>query len=348
MNFFRRSMMSGAALLLLSSCSSDGGGTPLPEDELTELYANDTPKLFTPMTAALWAEVNTTRTGFGDPNDCQAMVNAIPQDGMVLDPCDGDCIQSALDSNTTVRLNPGNYNITSAIRVSGKNLIGNGDGVVIRAGESEQGIRLDTGSTLSNLTVIGASDIGVALFASSNNLIHQVSVSRTGLSSNINSTGRGFQIFESDNNCIVSSQATESMNEDGNGCETCENGGNADGFTLNFASNQNSIINSFASNNADEGFDFWEGGSAFVYLSQATDNGKLVERPAEDGNGFELGRGSAAHFLYKATANNNNANGFDQNNNTTPSVLSQSTATGNGQINCAGFPALDGNTCAPL
>ena len=333
----------------MTACGGGGDeGIPLPEDELETLYENDSPKLFSPMTADLWAEVNAQRTVFGDPNDCQAKINAIPQDGMVLDPCDGDCIQSALDSNTTVRLNPGNYNITTAIRVSGKNLIGNGDGVVIRAGESEQGIRLDSGSTLSNLTVIGAADIGVALFASSNNLIHQVSVSRTGLSSTVNSTGRGFQIFESNNNCIVSSQATESLNEDGNGCDTCENGGNADGFTLNFASAQNSIINSFSANNADEGFDFWEGGSAFVYLSQATNNGKLVERPTEDGNGFELGRGSAAHFLYKAKADNNNANGFDQNNNTTPSVLTQCSASGNGQIQCAGFNALDANTCGVL
>lgn len=288
------------------------------------------------MTAAMWNDVEAQSNAWGDPNNCQAKVRAIPSDGIVLEPCDGSCIQDALDSNPTVRLQPGIYNISSTLNISGKNLIGNAEGVEIRAGEVDTGVTVISGSTVSNLKIIGAANIGVALFGSSNNLIHQVSVSRTGLSSVNNSIGRGFQIFESNNNCIVSSQSTESFNEDGNGCDTCKEGGNADGFTLNFASENNSIINTYSVKNADEGFDFWEGGTAFIYLSEARENGTLVTRPVEDGNGFELGKGSAEHFLYKTMSNNNNANGFDQNNNTIPSVLKQCSATGNGQIDFAG------------
>ena len=110
----------------------------------------------------------------------------------------------------------------------------------------------------------------------------------------------------------------------------CVNGGNADGYALKFGANNNTLIDSHAYRNSDDGIDFWDGGAGFVYFSSAFDAGKTTGKQGKDGNGIKLGIGNVRHNFYKTKAYNNLTNGFDINGNSVQPLLIQSEAFGNG------------------
>ena len=128
----------------------------------------------------------------------------------------------------------------------------------------------------------------------------------------------------------MSNEAFDGYNEDGAGCGPCTLGGNADGFTAKFGAVDNTFIDAHAYRNSDDGFDFWMGGTSYVYFGSAFDSGRIVNRPSGDGNGYKLGRGEATHYLYEAYAYDNIANGFDINGNSLDAVLVSTDARDNG------------------
>ena len=68
------------------------------------------------VSASMWAEINAQRSSFGDTNDCQARVNAIPTSGGVtLQP--GADINAALKANSLVFLSAGTYKLAGTIRL---------------------------------------------------------------------------------------------------------------------------------------------------------------------------------------------------------------------------------------
>jgi hypothetical protein len=139
------------------------------------------------------------------------------------------------------------------------------------------------------------------------------------------------------NNCIVSVEAFDSYNEAGTGSAVTANGGNADGIRNSWSAYNNTFIDVHAYRNSDDGWDFWEGGEAFVYFSSAFDNGKTTGKPSADGNGFKLGKGHVRHHLYKSRAYNNKANGFAINGNSAQPALVQCDSFANGRSDYAGI-----------
>ncbi|MCC7403218.1 MAG: hypothetical protein IT288_02370 [Bdellovibrionales bacterium] len=338
--------------LLLAFCWALIGNRPVAADSIRsgQTKVSVTPKInpgvppgvaFKGVTAAMWAEINSQRVIFGDPNDCQAKVQNIPTSGQTLNPCNGNCINTALSSSNVVILKGGTYAISNTIELKpGKTLIGApGEEVIIDAKNVEEGLWLRGNNTLANVRLIDAGDVGLN-FLGDSSLVYQVSVARTGWTSQINANGAGIGVwYEADNNCIVSVEVYDSYNESGNGCDVCANGGNADGIRNSFGASNNTFIDAHSFRNGDDGWDFWEGNVAFVYFGSSFDNGKTTGKSITgDGNGIKLGRGSAQHRLYKTSANTNKADGFDLNGNTIQPWLVQCTATGNGGLDFAGIP----------
>ena len=319
----------------LAVCACGGGlgsdamvdPSPAPSAEVVYMGVTD----------AMWAEIETQRKVFGDPNDCRSRVAGIPVSGTTISACGGNCINNALAGSNTVILKGGKYTISNMVDLVGKKLLGApGEDVVIDATNVDEALRVGNGSVLSNLRVLDAGNIAVN-FVGNNNLIYRVSAGRTGLSSRINSSGSGFAVhFGTANNCLVSTEAFDSYNEDGAGCAVCAHGGNANGYSLTFGANNNTLIDSHAYRNSDDGIDFWEGGAGFVYFSSAFDSGKTTGKAGADGNGVKLGRGNVRHYFYKTKAYNNLANGFDINGNTVQPLLILSDAFGNGGIDYKG------------
>lgn len=281
-----------------------------------------------------WSEINARRSGIGDPNDCRARVESIAVSADVtVWPGDDAAIRRAIESGArVVELGGGTHSIDDTIRLdAGQQLIGaDGQDVVIRASGVRRGVELDNGAVLSNVAVLGADDEGVVL--RQNSLVHRVSIGRTGYGDTYNENGTGLMVTKGGaNNCIVSAEVFEGFNEGGApDCPACANGGNADGISITFGATDNTIIDTHAYRNSDDGYDFWQSGTTFVYFGSAFDNGKIPGRPAGDGNGFKLGRGDATHHLYKAVARSNQLNGFDLNGNARPAVLVQTESSGNG------------------
>ena len=111
-----------------------------------------------------------------------------------------------------------------------------------------------------------------------------------------------------------------------------------DGYRNSYGAHHNTFIDAHSYRNGDDGFDFWEGGVAFVSFSTSNENGKTTGKSVTgDGNGFKLGRGKVRHYLYKATAYRNKANGFNINGNSIQPVLVNSDAFANGQSGFAGI-----------
>lgn len=296
------------------------------------------------VSAAMWTEIEAQRPSFGDPNDCHARIVAIPTaGGVTLSP--GADINAALKANALVFLSAGTYRLTRPIRLlAGKKLIGvAGQTVTLDASAIAEAIYLDDYSVLVNVNVRDAIDIGLHHYnasrdtGSSNTLVYRVSVGRTGLSPAPNGNGVGFLLTQgASNNCIVSTEAFDTWNEEGSA--STANGGNADGYRNSYGAHHNTFIDSHSYRNGDDGFDFWEGGVAFVYFSTSNESGKTIGKSVTgDGNGFKLGRGSVRHYLYRATASNNKANGFDLNGNSVAPVLIKSEAIGNGELDYAGI-----------
>ena len=297
------------------------------------------------VTASMWAEIDAQRAQLGDSNDCHARVSAIPTSGGVTVSPGAD-INAALASNSLVFLSGGTYKLSSSISLdAGKKLIGvAGQTVTIDASAVDQAVYVRDNAVLANVNIRDAIDIGVNFYnssndtGSSNSLIYQVSVGRTGLSSTSNANGVGFGVwYGASYNCIVSTEAFDTWNESGP-TSTLASGGNADGYRNSYSAHHNTFIDSHSFRNGDDGFDMWEGGVAYMYFNTSHDNGKTTGKTITgDGNGVKLGIGSVSHKLYKVSAFNNKANGFDINGNTVQPTLVQSTATGNGGTNYAGI-----------
>jgi len=302
---------------------------------------------YTGVTAAMWTEIDAQRAAFGDPNDCHAKVNALPTSGGVTLSAGAD-INAALASNSLVFLNGGTYKLSSTISLdSGKKLIGvAGQTVTIDASAVQQAVYLRDNAVLANVNIRNAIDVGVNFYnastdsGSSNSLIYRVSVGATGLASMLNANGVGFGVwYGAANNCLVSTEAFDTWNEDATGSGNATgNGGNADGYRNSYSAHDNTFIDSHSFRNGDDGFDMWEGGIVFMYFNTSHDNGKTTGQTVTgDGNGVKLGVGSVSHKLYKVNAFNNKANGFDINGNTVQPTLVQTSASGNGGSNYFGI-----------
>ena len=278
----------------------------------------------------MWAEIETQRKAFGDPNDCRSRVASIPTVGTTISACNGNCINNALAGSNTVILKGGTYTLSNTIALSGKRLIGApGENVVIDASAVVDAVQTGSSAVLSNLRILDAINVGVN-FTGNNNLMHRISVGRTGLSSISNENGNGFAVqYGAAYNCLVSTEAFDGFNE--TGCAACANGGNANGYVLIFGAHTNTLIDSHAYRNSDDGIDFWDGGVGFVYFSSAFDSGKTTGKAGKDGNGIKLGIGNVRHYFYKSKAYNNLTNGFDINGNSVQPLLIQSEAFGNGK-----------------
>ena len=297
------------------------------------------------VTAAMWTEINAQRLSFGDANDCQARVKAIPTSGGVTLEAGAD-INAALRANSLVFLTGGTYKLAKTISLdAGKKLIGvAGQAVTIDASAVEQAVWLRDNSVLANVSIRDAIDIGLNFYnaksniGSSNALAYEVSVGRTGLSPVPNDGGIGIILTQGASaNCIVSTEVFDSWNEVGQSATTA-NGGNADGYSISFGAHHNSLIDSHSYRNGDDGFDMWEGGVAYLYFCSAFDIGKTTGKAITgDGNGFKLGRGNVRHYLYKATAYRNKSHGFNLNGNSVAPVLVKSDAFGNGQPDYSGI-----------
>ena len=295
------------------------------------------------VSASMWAEIEAHRASFGDPNDCHARVDAIPTSGGITLKAGAD-INAALKGHSLVFLAGGTYKLTRPISLdAGKKLIGlQGQSVTIDASAVQEAIYLRDNTVLANVNIRDAIDVGVNFYnastdaGSSNSLVYQVSVGRVGLSSAPNANGVGFGIwYGATNNCLVSTEAFDTWNEEGS--EVTANGGNADGYRNSYRAHHNTFIDSHSYRNGDDGFDFWEGGVAFVYFSSAFENGKTTGKPATgDGDGFKLGRGSVRHYLYRSTAYRNKANGFDVNGNAIQPALVKAESVANGQQDFSG------------
>ena len=294
------------------------------------------------VSASMWAEINAQRSSFGDTNDCQARVNAIPTSGGVtLQP--GADINAALKANSLVFLSAGTYKLAGTIRLeAGKKLIGvSGQTVTIDASAVEQAVWIRDNAVLANVSIRDAIDIGLNFVGSSagssNALAYQVSVGRTGLSAVPNDGGIGIIITQGASaNCVVSTEVFDSWNEVGQSATTA-NGGNADGYSMSNGAHHNTLIDSHSYRNGDDGFDTWEGGVAYFYFCSAFDIGKTTGKTITgDGNGFKLGRGNVRHYLYKTSAYRNKSHGFNMNGNSVAPVRVKSDAFANGQLDFQG------------
>jgi hypothetical protein len=287
---------------------------------------------WTGVSSAMWAEINNQRAAFGDRNDCKARVDAVPTTGTTINP--GADINAALAGSSVVILSGGTYNLSGPVNIpAGKKLVGAaGQTVTLNARGADRGVQLGTGATLANVIVDGATTFGVLPFSSAgysnNTLIYQVSVRHTGFYSSTSGSDGIYIAGGAANNCVVSSDVSNSWNEAGsvNG-----HGGNADGVVLKFGAHDNTLIDVVSFKNGDDGIDMWQGGQMYCYFCNAHDNAKVDGKGSSqgDGNGIKLGVGSVAHKFYKTTANNNSSGGFNLNGNSVQPILVQTTAGGN-------------------
>ncbi len=306
------------------------------------------------VSAAMWAEIDARAAGFKDLHNCHARINAIPTTGYTITPSNGDAINQALSQSNTVVLKGGTYRISSTLNLAGKKLIGApGEDVTINAIDVAVAVAMGNDSVLANVKIIDAGNVGIQL--KSNNVLYRVSVARTGRSSYLTTDGRGIRRVDdnSGNNCLVSTEARDSYNDvdytGGYSFPSTVRGGNGDGYVISGSS----IIDSYAYNNSDDGFDSWEAQPNYFYFSEAYDGGKSPLGFPEgnnngDGNGFKLGRGNQTMYIYKSKAYNNKESGFDANGNTAFSsfVIMCSESYGNvtGGVGANWAQGLTGNT----
>jgi hypothetical protein len=299
---------------------------------------------WTGVTAGMWTEINTQRVAFGDTNDCQARVSAIPTSGgITLNP--GDNIISALASNNIVFLNGGTYHITSRIYIpDGKKLIGvAGQTVILDGSGIDYPVLPGNNVVLANVRIENAQGDGVLFFnqgagdgSAHDSLVYQVLSDRSGYDNMNGDNSSGIRLVQNaSHNCIVSVEASNTWNEIGG---SNYHGGNADGLDSSFGAYDNTFIDVHSHNNGDDGVDMWHGGVAFWYFSVSHDNGKVPGKDNQgNGNGVKLGPSAngvcgagVTHHLYKVSAYNNVTRGIDINGNTNPADLVQVTSTNNG------------------
>lgn len=306
------------------------------------------------VTTAQWEEIK----GYAGVNTCRANVNSVP-DLEASVPANQVCSSvTCIRPGRVVVLDSGRYTLPTNGTLtigSGQAVIGKtGANVVIDARNVDVGVRLSGNGILANVKVLYARNYGV-IMAGDDNTVYRVAVGYTGYSSFNNVAGFGIAVDSSDN-CVVSADAYAGFNEDGAGCSACVNGGNADGITAKFDDPDNEkfvrdnvFVDVHSYYNSDDGWDLWQGGTAQIFFSSASSNGKAPPAPgdgitgrwnARDGNGFKFGASiggdTGTRLCYKCTANNNLNNGFDRNGSTRPIQLVQPSATGNGGQNFSG------------
>ncbi len=274
---------------------------------------------FKGVSSSMWAEIDARAAEFGDPHNCHAKFNAIPTSGLTISPSDGNAINNALGQSNTVILKGGTYRISSTLQLSGKKLVGAlGEVITINARDVRTAVSMGSNAVLSNVRIIDAQNVGIE--TGNDGLMNQVSVARTGRSVTDSTNGRAF--VGGANNCLISTEARDSYNWlDYTGSLTnypsTIHGGNGDGYVVSGST----IIDSYAYNNSDDGFDSWEGQPNYFYFSEAHDGGQNPMGFPDggdggDGNGFKLGRGDQIMHIYKSKAYNNKQSGFDANGNT--------------------------------
>ena len=277
----------------------------------------------------------------GDPLNCEAKIEEISTSvtQQTLSPCNGNCINDALAANNVVELRGGEYNISGSIWVGpGKILKGtHGERVIIQASGTLTGMIVDGGSS-SNIEIQFAEEIGVSL--KTNAVVHRMIVGNTGVNPYQNVAGFGFAMHgqDSKNNCVVSVEAYNGFNEDGDGCSSCTKGGNADGITAKFGAGNVTYIDSHSYQNSDDGFDFWKGGAGSnvpdirIFYSSANSNGKHPTRNNSDGNGMKFGSSSGdygSRLVYGSEVCDNVSVGFDRNTTQETIEILNSTASRN-------------------
>jgi NPCBM/NEW2 domain len=300
---------------------------------------------------SMWAEIDARAAEFGDPHNCHAKFNAIPTSGLTISPSDGNAINNALGQSNTVILRGGTYRISSTLQLSGKKLVGApGEVITINARDVRTAVSMGNNALLSNVRIIDAQNVGIE--TGNDGLMNQVSVARTGRSVTDSTNGRAF--VGGVNNCLISTEARDSYNWlDYTGSLTnypsTIHGGNGDGYVVSGST----VIDSYAYNNSDDGFDSWEGQPNYFYFSEAHDGSKNPMGFPDggnggDGNGFKLGRGSNVMYIYKSKAYNNKQSGFDANGNTAyPNFVimcSESYGNGLGGVGQDWAQGLTGNT----
>jgi NPCBM/NEW2 domain len=306
------------------------------------------------VSAAMWAEIDARAAEFGDWHNCHARINAIPNTGYTITPSNGNAINQALTQSNTVILKGGTYRISSTLELAGKKLIGApGEDVTINAIDVATAVTMGNDSVLANVKIIDAGNVGIQL--SSNDVLYRVSVARTGRSSYLTTDGRGIRRVDdnSANNCLVSTESRDSYNDvdytGGYSFPTTVRGGNGDGYVISGST----IIDSYAYNNSDDGFDSWEAQPNYFYFSEARDGGQSSLGFPEgynngDGNGFKLGRGNQNMYIYKSKAYNNKQSGFDANGSTAYGsfviMCSESYGNGTGSYGQDWAQGLTGNT----
>ncbi len=297
---------------------------------------------YTGVSDVMWNEINQRRSEFGDTNDCQSRVESIPTNGFELAPCQGNCVNDALANHDVVKLLPGVFTISSPVSIVDKILIGaHPTNVVIDASQVDTGVWVQEAGKVSNLTIIDARNTGLKL--GDDTTSYRISVKRTGYSAHSNDNGAGVHSYNRSGNCVVSVEVMDGYNEDGKGCSSCYNGGNADGFKISFGSGETSLIDCHATRNSDDGYDFWRSdGSNFIYYSTAFNNGEMLDgRVAGDGNGFKLGIGNVKHYLFKSKAFNNPAHGFDVNGNQVTPLAVECESYNNGKLDWHGIERVN-------
>jgi len=96
-----RVQLGGTGVLSLAEVvvyGQSGGNLSAPSTPPPSNFSND-PSVtaqYSGVSNAMWNEIESVSKDFGDENNCRARVNSIPTSGYDLAPCDGDCINQAL------------------------------------------------------------------------------------------------------------------------------------------------------------------------------------------------------------------------------------------------------------
>lgn len=119
--------------------------------------------------------------------------------------------------------------------------------------------------------------------------------------------------------------------------------GSGDGFQAagGTSPTDNEFIDCVARNNADDGFDMWDGEHSYLLRCEATGNGETSNGQTGDGNGYKLGNdfdsSSGGHRLERCLAWKNTERGFNTNASSIPNEIVNCTAWNTG----TGFRTVD-------
>jgi hypothetical protein len=300
----------------------------------------------------MWRDIQAQRVAFGDLNDCQTRLNRIPPAALNISRCNGDCINDALSKSKAVVLHGGTYVISATLQLNDAILMGApGESVVIDASQVTNAVNMADGAVLANLQVLNALHRGVIL-SGRGNLVHRVSVGRTGWGSPSKDAGSGIHaVSGAVENCLVSTEAFDGFSgADGSpDCPDCQNSSAGFGYFFDAGAHANTLIDAHAYRNSAGGMSFDSAGTAYVYFSSAFDSGKTSGHPISTANGVNLGAGTESQKFYKTNVHDNTRNGFERAVGASQPVFVETNAWGNAGPggNYAGIMAPGGTTPQP-